>query len=239
MTAYILCLWIASTYMCMHAIVYSFALALCNMDIANKLRGHVHTRDCGVLLSTRHSLDNSKHGAPPCSRPAHFLLLFTTALPLNSPHVECIWDQKSRVGVVGDWLNGSSMEAAAVSGISLARRLAAQAQSQQGANAQKGLEASSHQYEIGLRDPFTPLVADSGSHDIGGFPGLRFQSGGGRTGNSQPHRQQQQQQQPVRQRSTRPSSGQNSGGRGWNKDAQGRDPGAIVRPPPQLLPVQK
>jgi hypothetical protein len=62
----------------------------------------------------------------PASTPRHRRTqLWGAALPLNSPGVECIFDPSSRVGVCGDWLMGSSMQAAAVSGIALAQRIVA------------------------------------------------------------------------------------------------------------------
>ncbi len=60
-----------------------------------------------------------------CLLPACRSQLWGAALPLNTPGVECIYDPLSRVGVCGDWLMGSSMQAAVVSGIALAQRIAA------------------------------------------------------------------------------------------------------------------
>ncbi|XP_071936756.1 uncharacterized protein [Coffea arabica] len=42
------------------------------------------------------------------------------ALPLNTPNVPCIFDPHGRAGICGDWLQGSSLEAAALSGMALA-----------------------------------------------------------------------------------------------------------------------
>lgn len=51
--------------------------------------------------------------------------LWGAALPLNSPGVDCVLDPLSRVGICGDWMCGSSMQAAAVSGLALADKLVA------------------------------------------------------------------------------------------------------------------
>ncbi|KAL9250384.1 hypothetical protein AKJ16_DCAP02834 [Drosera capensis] len=42
------------------------------------------------------------------------------ALPTNSPGIPCIFDSQGRAGICGDWLLGSSLEAAAISGIAMA-----------------------------------------------------------------------------------------------------------------------
>lgn len=42
------------------------------------------------------------------------------ALPTNTPGIPCIFDPHGRAGICGDWLLGSSLEAAALSGIALA-----------------------------------------------------------------------------------------------------------------------
>lgn len=49
--------------------------------------------------------------------------LWGAALPLNTPASSCVFDASGRVGICGDWLRGSSMEAAALSGRDLARHL--------------------------------------------------------------------------------------------------------------------
>ena len=45
------------------------------------------------------------------------------ALPTNTPDVPCIFDPHGRAGICGDWLLGSSLEAAVLSGISLAEHV--------------------------------------------------------------------------------------------------------------------
>lgn len=51
-----------------------------------------------------------------------FILLHCrgAALPTNTPGIPCIFDPRGRAGICGDWLLGSSLEAAALSGIALA-----------------------------------------------------------------------------------------------------------------------
>ncbi|KAL8159595.1 hypothetical protein V2J09_001132 [Rumex salicifolius] len=44
------------------------------------------------------------------------------ALPTNTPGVPCIFDPQGRAGICGDWLLGSSLEAAAISGIAMANQ---------------------------------------------------------------------------------------------------------------------
>lgn len=144
------------------------------------------------------------------------LLVYSlAALPLNSPNVECILDPKSRVGVAGDWLSGSSMEAASVSGISLARRLAAL----------QGASDGSEQ-EIGLHDGFTALGGDS-SAEIGGFPGVKIPDTA-----------------PQKQISERPASGRGGSnrrqqrGRGSGRGQQTQD-SVNARPAPKMIPVSQ
>ncbi|KAG2436952.1 hypothetical protein HXX76_006468 [Chlamydomonas incerta] len=83
--------------------------------------------------------------------------LWGAALPLNTPGTPCILDPDSRVGVCGDWLSGGSLQAAAVSGISLARQIA-------------GLRGKTQEqlgpFRLGLEAQFKPLRAT----DIGEFP---------------------------------------------------------------------
>jgi hypothetical protein len=45
------------------------------------------------------------------------------ALPMNTPGVPCIFDPLGRAGICGDWLTGSSIEAAVLSGFSLANHV--------------------------------------------------------------------------------------------------------------------
>lgn len=45
------------------------------------------------------------------------------ANPVNSPNVPCIFDAYGRVGICGDWLLGSNLEAAALSGMAMANQV--------------------------------------------------------------------------------------------------------------------
>nr|XP_043618462.1 renalase isoform X2 [Erigeron canadensis] len=49
--------------------------------------------------------------------------LWGAALPTNTPGIPCIFDPLGRAGICGDWLLGSSLEAAAISGVSLANHI--------------------------------------------------------------------------------------------------------------------
>ncbi|KAK1548827.1 hypothetical protein Q3G72_001239 [Acer saccharum] len=51
------------------------------------------------------------------------LQLWGAALPTNTPGVPCIFDPHGRAGICGDWLLGSSVESAAVSGMALANHV--------------------------------------------------------------------------------------------------------------------
>jgi hypothetical protein len=52
-----------------------------------------------------------------------FTFVRGAALPVNTPGVPCIFDAHARVGICGDWLLGSSLEAAALSGMALAHHV--------------------------------------------------------------------------------------------------------------------
>ncbi|KAJ7538481.1 hypothetical protein O6H91_11G049800 [Diphasiastrum complanatum] len=84
--------------------------------------------------------------------------LWGAALPKNTPNVPCIFDPYGRVGVCGDWLLGSSVEAAVLSGMALANHISEFWYTE---------EASLAEYGIGLDNNFTSIVG----HDIGQFPG--------------------------------------------------------------------
>jgi hypothetical protein len=123
--------------------------------------------------------------------------LWGAALPTNSPGTPCILDPVARVGVCGDWLspNGlsgcASMQAAALSGLDLADRLAQLA----------SLTGQAGDLAVGLTEEFVPLA----NHDIGGFPGQQPEvvkvpavaGGNGKGGRPQ---QQKEPQQPQQQR---------------------------------------
>lgn len=45
------------------------------------------------------------------------------ALPTNTPGIPCIFDPHGRAGICGDWLLGSNLESAAISGMALANHV--------------------------------------------------------------------------------------------------------------------
>ncbi|KAF3789005.1 hypothetical protein EJ110_NYTH19808 [Nymphaea thermarum] len=81
------------------------------------------------------------------------------ALPTNTPGLPCIFDPHGRAGICGDWLLGSSVEAASLSGMALANHIADFIQSG---------GAQPEDFAVGLHDEFHPIKG----HDIGQFPGL-------------------------------------------------------------------
>lgn len=87
------------------------------------------------------------------------LQLWGAALPTNTPDVPCIFDPRGRAGICGDWLLGSSLEAAALSGIALANHIADYFQS-------GGTRPD--EFAVGLQEEFHRLEG----HDIGQFPSL-------------------------------------------------------------------
>ncbi|PQP93263.1 uncharacterized protein Pyn_22789 [Prunus yedoensis var. nudiflora] len=89
--------------------------------------------------------------------------LWGAALPTNTPGIPCIFDPLGRAGICGDWLLGSNLESAALSGISLANHMADYFQSSGG---------RPEEFAVGLRNEFQPLRG----HDIGQFPGLESQT---------------------------------------------------------------
>ncbi|XP_073108295.1 uncharacterized protein [Elaeis guineensis] len=86
--------------------------------------------------------------------------LWGAALPTNTPGIPCIFDPHGRAGICGDWLLGSSVEAAAISGLSLANHIADYFQSG---------GASPDDFAAGLHNEFHAVAG----HDIGQFPGLK------------------------------------------------------------------
>ncbi|KAF7063633.1 hypothetical protein CFC21_070145 [Triticum aestivum] len=85
--------------------------------------------------------------------------LWGAALPMNTPGVPCIFDPQGRAGICGDWLTGSSIEAAVLSGMSLGDHVADYFAS--------GGERP-EEFAIGLDDSLNRVEG----HDIGQFPGL-------------------------------------------------------------------
>ncbi|XP_076933444.1 uncharacterized protein LOC143599350 [Bidens hawaiensis] len=85
--------------------------------------------------------------------------LWGAALPTNTPGIPCIFDPLGRTGICGDWLLGSSLEAAALSGLSLGNHIA---------DFLKSGGSQPDEFAVGLHEEFHPLQG----HDIGQFPGL-------------------------------------------------------------------
>ncbi|KAK9069411.1 hypothetical protein SSX86_011314 [Deinandra increscens subsp. villosa] len=87
--------------------------------------------------------------------------LWGAALPTNTPGIPCIFDPLGRTGICGDWLLGSSLEAAALSGLSLGNHIA---------DFLKSGGSRPDEFAVGLHEDFHPLQG----HEIGQFPGLEF-----------------------------------------------------------------
>lgn len=100
------------------------------------------------------------HSAGSLKRPFYTRVqLWGAALPTNTPGIPCIFDPHGRAGICGDWLMGSSLEAASLSGMALANHIADYFQSG---------GARPDEFAVGLHNEFHPLEG----HDIGQFPGL-------------------------------------------------------------------
>ncbi|KAL5768210.1 hypothetical protein ACOSQ2_014993 [Xanthoceras sorbifolium] len=111
----------------------------------------------GMLEGVEAALGLSKGSLP---RPFYTKLqLWGAALPINTPGVPCIFDPHGRAGICGDWLLGSSLESAALSGMALANHIAEYLQS-------GGVHPE--EFSVGLHNEFRPLEG----HEIGQFPGL-------------------------------------------------------------------
>lgn len=85
--------------------------------------------------------------------------LWGAALPTNTPSVPCIFDPHGRAGICGDWLLGSSVESAALSGMALANHIA---------DFLGSGGVCPEEFAVGLYNEFQPLEG----HDIGQFLGL-------------------------------------------------------------------
>ncbi|GAQ83486.1 hypothetical protein KFL_001500160 [Klebsormidium nitens] len=83
--------------------------------------------------------------------------LWGAALPTNTPGVPCIFDPLGRVGICGDWLLGSSMQDAVLSGRAMALQIAEFCQ-------RRG--AGTESLASGLTKRLRPVAG----HDIGSFP---------------------------------------------------------------------
>ncbi|XP_022143212.1 uncharacterized protein LOC111013130 isoform X2 [Momordica charantia] len=85
--------------------------------------------------------------------------LWGAALPTNTPGIPCIFDPLGRAGICGDWLLGSNIESAALSGIALGNHIADYFRSGTGS-------VRSEEFAVGLHNEFQPIQG----HDIGQFP---------------------------------------------------------------------
>ncbi|CAL4891237.1 unnamed protein product [Urochloa decumbens] len=113
-----------------------------------------------MLGGVEHALGLSKGSL---QRPIYTRVqLWGAALPMNTPGVSCIFDPLGRAGICGDWLIGSSIEAAILSGTSLANHIANYFAS----NGERPEE-----FAIGLHENLNQVEG----HDIGQFPGLDSQ----------------------------------------------------------------
>lgn len=106
------------------------------------------------------------------------------ALPTNTPGIPCIFDPHGRAGICGDWLLGSSLESAALSGMALANHVSATSiflivnegsmsyskyfWKMQIADYFQSGEVEREKYAVGLQNEFQPLKGE----DIGQFLGL-------------------------------------------------------------------
>ncbi|XP_021619669.1 renalase isoform X4 [Manihot esculenta] len=89
--------------------------------------------------------------------------LWGAALPTNSPGIPCIFDPNGRAGICGDWLLGSNLESAALSGMALANHIGDYLQSCGG---------RPEEFAVGLDNEFHSIEG----HDIGQFSGLDMES---------------------------------------------------------------
>ncbi|KZV39944.1 hypothetical protein F511_11324 [Dorcoceras hygrometricum] len=120
------------------------------------------------------------------------LQLWGAALPTNSPGVPCIFDPHGRAGICGDWLLGSSIEAAALSGMAMANHASLlifrfilsfsctmlfQPVLCDDPNVGSFMQIADYfqssgtcpdDFALGLHNNFQPIIG----HDIGQFPGL-------------------------------------------------------------------
>lgn len=85
--------------------------------------------------------------------------LWGAALPTNTPGTPCIFDPHGRAGICGDWLLGSNVEAAVLSGTSLAHHMADYFQSG---------ESQPEKFEVGLHEKYEAIDG----HHIGQFNDL-------------------------------------------------------------------
>ncbi|CAI5458444.1 unnamed protein product [Closterium sp. Yama58-4] len=128
-------------------------------------------------------------GRPANSLPAvlfHKIQLWGAALPLNAPTtaagggVECIMDASTRVGLCSDWLLAPSVQAAAISGLAMADKIAAfheDAAASDLALFSVGLDASfaavEDAHDIGAFADATPSVSNGSTDDVVAAQGVQ------------------------------------------------------------------
>ncbi|KAF3452312.1 hypothetical protein FNV43_RR02745 [Rhamnella rubrinervis] len=119
--------------------------------------------------------------------------LWGAALPTNTPGIPCIFDPHGRAGICGDWLLGSNLESAALSGMALADHIEMALNCEPEIRLSiKGLVFDSitvamqiadyfqsggvhpDEYAVGLQNEFQPIEGE----DIGQFPGLESETQG-------------------------------------------------------------
>nr|ACU19410.1 unknown [Glycine max] len=106
----------------------------------------------GMLEGVESALGLSKGSLP---KPFYTRLqLWGAVFPTNTHGVPCIFDPFGRAGICGDWLLGSNIEAAVLSGIALANHIADYSQS-------PGTDPG--EFAVGLNHEFQPLEG----HGIG------------------------------------------------------------------------
>ncbi|KAL4301753.1 hypothetical protein GQ457_10G013860 [Hibiscus cannabinus] len=89
--------------------------------------------------------------------------LWGAALPTNTPGIQCIFDPHGRAGICGDWLLGSNLESAALSGMALGNHIADYLQSD---------GSCPEEFAVGLEKEFQAIEG----HDIGQFAAAEVES---------------------------------------------------------------
>ncbi|KAK1548862.1 hypothetical protein Q3G72_013762 [Acer saccharum] len=135
-------------------LIFDHAAQFFTENIPNATAEKVKT---GMFGGIEAALGLSKGSLP---RPFYSRLqLWGAALPINTPGVPCIFDPHGRAGICGDWLLGSSVESAAVSGMALANHIAEYIQSggvdpEEFAVGHEYLRSSIKQHILGTRDSY-------------------------------------------------------------------------------------
>ncbi|KAE8721619.1 putative nuclease HARBI1-like [Hibiscus syriacus] len=120
-------------------------------NIPTQTAGKVKT---SMLEGVEAALGLSKGSLP---RPIYSRVqLWGAALPTNTPGIPCIFDPHGRAGICGDWLLGSNLESAALSGMALGNHIADYLQSD---------GSCPEEFAVGLEKEFQAIEG----HDIGQF----------------------------------------------------------------------